>query len=45
VLLQKKRAQGQERGREIVQTAANVIKAINNKAAASETYTNNKKRR
>jgi hypothetical protein len=36
VLLQKKRAQGQEEGKEIVQTAANAIKAINNKAAAGK---------
>jgi hypothetical protein len=36
MLLQKKRAQGQEKSKEIVQTAVNAIKAIDNKAVAGE---------
>jgi hypothetical protein len=36
VLLQKKRAQSQKESKEIVQIAADVIKAINNKTVAGE---------
>jgi hypothetical protein len=40
VLLQKKKAQGQKKGKEIVQTAANTIEAINNEATAGESVAN-----